>query len=394
MKRTKAIVAIGVFCVPLLAASQTRTLRVRADRDWTRTNIVVREGEQISFRARGSIVWSTKYGESTDPDGARVEAGYFRPLSDAGVGALIGRVGEQVFYIGSMRSGNAPASGELFLGINDDKFSDNEGYFTVDIRSERGQSSSNWADDSWSDDWSSGWQGGRGTGQDAWGVPWGSQPESFRWRGRVDGVDDILIRGNQIRIQHHKHKPIQNQDYRFSAPLPRREVDLDLRKIEGRGRVRLIQEPDAWNDYTAMVRLDDGDKMGDADYEFELVWMPDRYDRRRGDRWGEGSGTSRDEGGVFVWKGRVDIGAEIVIQGHRYRVEDEGGQGTQEHRARFSEPLPSRPIPVSLRKRDGRGRVELVQAPEPGNQYTAVVRIEDPKGGADTYEFELVWRRQ
>jgi hypothetical protein len=38
--------------------------------------------------------------------------------------------------------------------------------------------------------------------------------------------------------------------------------------------------------------------------------------------------------------------------------------------------------------------VELVQAPEASNQYTAIVRIDDPKGGADTYEFELVWRRE
>jgi len=153
-----------------------------------------------------------------------------------------------------------------------------------------------------------------------------------------------------------------------------------------------MQEPDAWNDYTAIVRLDDGDKMGDAEYEFELAWMPDRYDRQSS-RGGEGSGTSYGQGGGFVWKGRVDIGAEIVAQGERHRVEDEGGQGTQERGARFSEPLPSRPVPVSLRKRDGRGRVELVQAPGPSNQYTAIVRIEDPKGGADTYEFELTWSR-
>jgi hypothetical protein len=393
MKRPWAILAIGFLVVPLSAASQTRTVRVRADRDWTPTNIVVREGERISIRARGNIIWSTKFGESTDPDGAFVEAGHFRPLSKSGVGALIGRVGDQVFFVGSMSSGSSPASGELFLGINDDKFSDNEGQFIVDIRSERGRSSDSWAEDSWSSGWSSSRQGGRGYGQDSWGGPWGSEPESFRWRGRVDGVDDVVIRGNAVRIQHHRHKPIQNQDYRFSAPLPRREVELDLRKIEGRGRIRLIQKPDAWNNYTAVVQLDDGDKMGDAEYEFELVWKPDRYDSSGG-RWGEGSGTSYDEGGVFVWKGRVDIGAEIVIQGRRHRVEDEGGQGTQEQGARFSEPLPSRPVPVSLRKRDGRGRVELVQIPEVGNQYTAIVRIEDPKSGADTYEFELTWARQ
>ena len=393
MTRIWALLTLGLLCVPLTATSQTRTVRVRADQDWTPTNIVVQEGESLSFRARGSIVWSIKFGESTDPDGVMVEASYFRPLSKIGVGALIGRVGEQVFFIGSMSSGNAPASGELFLGINDDKFSDNEGQFSVDIRSERGESSRSWAGDPGGSDWNSGWQGGSGNRQDAWGDPRDGQKEFFQWRGRVDGVDDVVIRGKSVRIQHHEKKPIQNQDYRFSSPLPRREVEIDLRKIEGRGRVRLIQEPDAWNDYTAIVRLDDGEKMGDAEYEFELVWRPDRYDSSSG-RWGGSGGSSREDGALFVWKGRVDIGADIVIQGRRHRVEDKGGQGTQEQGARFSEPLPSRPVPVSLRKRDGRGRVDLVQAPESSNQFTAIVRIEDPKGGADTYEFELNWARQ
>ena len=350
MRRPWAMLAIGVLVVSSSAASQTRTVRVRADRDWTPTNIVVREGETISFRARGRIIWSTKYGESTDADGAFVEAGHFRPLSRSGVGALIGRVGEQVFSIGSMSSGRSPASGELFLGINDDKFSDNEGQFTVDIRTEGGRYSDSWAEDSWSSGWSSGRQVDRGYDRDPWGDSWSSGSESFRWRGRVDGVDDVVIRGRSVRIKHHQNKPIQNQDYRFSSPLPRREVEIDLRKIEGRGRVRLMQEPDAWNDYTAIVRLDDGDKMGAAEYEFELAWVPDRYDRQSS-RGEEGSGTSYGQDGVFVWKGRVDIGAEIVIQGERHRVEDEGGQGTQERGARFSEPLPSRPVPVSLRKR-------------------------------------------
>jgi len=44
--------------------------------------------------------------------------------------------------------------------------------------------------------------------------------ERFRWKGRVDGVVEILIQGRSVRIHHLEAKPIQEQDYRFSASLP------------------------------------------------------------------------------------------------------------------------------------------------------------------------------
>ena len=94
-----------------------------------------------------------------------------------------------------------------------------------------------------------------------------AEEERFQWRGQVDGVDEILIRGSSIRINHLEAKPIQRQDHRFSAPLPSREVHLKLKKIKGRGDVRLIEEPSSWNDYTAVVRIDDAKQMGDDYYE-------------------------------------------------------------------------------------------------------------------------------
>lgn len=223
--------------------------------------------------------------------------------------------------------------------------------------------------DSWRGRWSSG-----GT--------WGDE-EAFQWRGRVDGIDEISIQGRSVRIQHISAKPIQYQDYRFSAPLPHSNVDIRLNVIEGRGTVRLIQEPSRSNDYTAVVRVDDGSQSGDGDYEFELIWAPQRY------AWG----GSREDYESFHWKGRVDIGAVVRIQGNRHRVEDLGGSGTREVSASLSAPLPEKDVPVSVRKLDGRGKLELVEMPSAGNGYTAVVRIEDDKSGADTYEFELTWRR-
>ena len=220
--------------------------------------------------------------------------------------------------------------------------------------------------------------------------------ERFEWRGRVDGAEDILIRGRSVRVDHLGAKPIQYQDYRFSAPLPARAVEVELHPIEGRGTVRLMEQPSKRNDYTVVVRIEDR-RGGASDYEFEVVWDED-------DGWGDDWGSdgrsdfrwnddSDGDDGVFRWKGRVDIGAEIEIRGGSHTVTNLGGQGVREDRVEFESSLPERDVPVSLRKLDGRGVVELIQAPDAKNGYTAIIRIEDDKRGADNYELELRWRR-
>jgi hypothetical protein len=209
-----------------------------------------------------------------------------------------------------------------------------------------------------------------------------AETEYFRWRGEVDGIDDILIKGSQVKIEHIAEKPIQSQDHRFSAPLPFGEVELQLQVIHGRGSVRIMEQPSKRNGYTAVVRVDDQDQAGDDRYEFELSWS--REDLRESDVYES----------TFRWRGRVDVGCEIEIQGRRHKVTDGGGSGTQEKGATFSEPLPDSEVPVSVEKRKGRGRVELIQTPDSRNDYTAVVKIEDRKGGSDDYEIELRWPRQ
>ena len=235
--------------------------------------------------------------------------------------------------------------------------------------------------------------------------------ERFQWRGQVDGIDEILIRGGEVRVRHLAAKPIQRQDHRFTSPLPEWDVDLRLYKIEGRGDVELIEEPSSWNEYTVVVRIDDSDHIGDSYYEFELTWNEgDSWgvwgDRDDPDPWDDGDDADDKEedpdvwswdddwdGGAFRWEGRVDIGAEIRVHGGEYEVSDVGGQGTQEYRSRFTSDLPEAEVPISLRQLDGRGRIELIQTPSAENAYTAVVRIEDSDSGDDTYSFELSWLR-
>ncbi len=103
------------------------------------------------------------------------------------------------------------------------------------------------------------------------GDGYGSQSGVLRWRGRVDGSDYIYLRGNRVDIRHLQAAPITNTNYDLSSPLPRTPVNVQLRRLRGRGRVQVIQQPSPQNAYTAGVLIEDSDPGAD-DYEFELAW--------------------------------------------------------------------------------------------------------------------------
>jgi hypothetical protein len=107
------------------------------------TGIDVRNGDQLTFTATGEVVAGQRIG-SVGPDGRR-DAGFGSILGtyrmpSAGVGALLGYIrlsnGQPFgpFLVGSRLDYTAPVDGRLFLVVNDDKYGDNSGSFTVRIR--------------------------------------------------------------------------------------------------------------------------------------------------------------------------------------------------------------------------------------------------------------------
>jgi hypothetical protein len=118
------------------------SLRVPANQQWTPTNVTVRRGDRVQFSAQGEIQLSD------DPGDRAVAAGSVRgrkaPNSQAPnlpAGALIGRLGNGApFAIGDQTQPlTLPGEGPLWLGINDDEFSDNRGDLVVTIRVIRGR---------------------------------------------------------------------------------------------------------------------------------------------------------------------------------------------------------------------------------------------------------------
>jgi len=102
-------------------------------------------------------------------------------------------------------------------------------------------------------------------------VPTAAARGRFRWRGRVDGSDYIMLQGNQVSISHLEDRYIQDATYELPAPLPQQPVQANLTKLKGRGTVEIVRQPTADNRYTLTVLIQDP-AGGDDLYEFEVTW--------------------------------------------------------------------------------------------------------------------------
>lgn len=95
--------------------------------------------------------------------------------------------------------------------------------------------------------------------------------------------------------------------------------------------------------------------------------------------------------GRMTWKGRVDDDIRIIVRGGTAQVETLGGTPYYNATQSFTASLPPRRVNVALKVKKGRGEVFIEQQPSRENNFAAVVRIRDPRGGASDYELELSW---
>ena len=109
---------------------------------------------------------------------------------------------------------------------------------------------------------------------------------------------------------------------------------------------------------------------------------------------GGGGGQFPDTGdrtGRITWRGRVDDDVRIRFRGGTAEVETIGGTEYHDSQPNFINSLPYRRVTVRLNRRRGRGEIFIEQQPSRENDFTVIVRIRDPRGGASDYEFELAW---
>lgn len=96
-------------------------------------------------------------------------------------------------------------------------------------------------------------------------------------------------------------------------------------------------------------------------------------------------------GGSVEWSGTVDDTVQIRIRNGNARTRVLAGRDYNDDNANFNGRDARRNANVTVDKRDGRGRVYVVQQPNRQNNFTTIIQIVDSKGGADRYRFTAYW---
>jgi len=111
-----------------------RTIVVNANQQWTDTGIDVNAGDRVVFQPSGEVLIGRSPGQNATADGNASYRSPAYPDPTVPGGALIGRVGAKgkPFGIGTQTQPlPMPASGRLYLGVNDNELGDNSGAFSV-----------------------------------------------------------------------------------------------------------------------------------------------------------------------------------------------------------------------------------------------------------------------
>jgi hypothetical protein len=124
---------------PRPVATTGQQIRVEGRERWTDTSMDVRAGDMLTFNAEGTVRLSDNVSDIANVGGAvNGRRAADAPLTNQTAGALIARIGDgSTFLVGNRRSVRAPATGRLYLGVNDDYLADNAGDFQVMVTVQR-----------------------------------------------------------------------------------------------------------------------------------------------------------------------------------------------------------------------------------------------------------------
>ncbi len=204
----------------------------------------------------------------------------------------------------------------------------------------------------------------------------GTATGTLTWNGRVDNRVQIVLQGDDVQTKQLAGR-LSNVYHNLQGVLPRRNATVSVIKLDGRGDVRIMQQPNRNNNYTAIIEIYD-DKRSDDNYNLQIRWQASNVQESYSP-------------GRLTWRGKVDATVDIIISGDYAEAVDRTGSGLTVLRSDLSGYLAARNGTVRVNKKDGRGTVNVIEQPSIQNDYTAVIRIFDPRGGDDEYEIEVVW---
>ena len=208
----------------------------------------------------------------------------------------------------------------------------------------------------------------------------GSGTGRATWSGRVDNVAQLILRGNNLEARDVTGSGLQTTNQNVNGALPRRPVTVNANKFGGRGIVRVVQQPNRTNGFTAIVEI--SDPRGGADnYRVDIDWQ---YSGGR-------PVEEPYQSGRVTWRGRVDNTVNIVIAGSSVTNETLAGTPVSGEYSTINGYLAARPGTIRVRKIAGRGNVTIIQQPSLENDFTAIVQVQDTSGGDDNYQLEISW---
>ncbi len=209
-----------------------------------------------------------------------------------------------------------------------------------------------------------------------------AQQPRLVWKGEVDGTAVLRVQTDKVTVEQSGGGVVGRPTFRFVRPLPEHRQTARVETLEGRGSVRILEQPRADNGYSLVVSIEDS-QPGSAPYSLAFYWEAS-----------EGAAqlkilkARRRE--TLAWSGRVEGEAIVSCRGNSCAAETAGGVPVS-GRARFTKPLPERDTIVMILDQSGRGELRLLEQPSESNRYTARVLIRDPHAGSSAYSFKLAW---
>jgi hypothetical protein len=213
----------------------------------------------------------------------------------------------------------------------------------------------------------------------------------FDLRIRMSGTVDLTLSGTQAAAELYTGATLEPVAILYTQPVPRtplRSTRAALAGSSGKVKVALTEPPRPSNGYTAKIRVAAGKPV---DAYVRLIWEAEPGSARR--RLGSElrSSASRPAqydnavDGYWELRGVFANDAEIRVRGDR--VFADGPFVLEDFR--FSQPLPAQPLPKLALK----GKAKLIQSPSKENQFTATLRVSNPKPEGEALVLRIEWRR-
>jgi hypothetical protein len=232
------------------------------------------------------------------------------------------------------------------------------------------------------------------------------------WEGDVNGTVVLMIRGDRVDVDARSARSVTRPSYKFNDALNER-TQITVENRLDNATVRVIEQPRRNNDFTALVEVQPR-RSGWQRVSMDFYWddrngalsRNDSYNNRNDDRYDDRANARRGPGarsrtndrlannsgsGSARWSGEVDNEVFVLLRGRQFFSTSVRGRSVYGQQTDITNPMPRRPVNVTLQNVEGRGQIEISEQPDQSNEFTAKIHIIDPQAGAGHYSFTLTW---